>query len=260
MAILNETKKSTKFKQTLFGGRKNIFTLCIASAENPRNKTLSAEENKQRTEELKKDLNRFRLGYFPVTGKYGGPDEHSFLIANINLKLCKHLFGREKYDQETFIFGVVDDKPEANAELQKSREEQNTKITFYVYTQNKNGEFVITDKETKVINDDDAEYFSIFKKFKFSIPFKTFLEGVEEISSVLEERYGWKPNYKELLFESANTGSSIPNIWRFNCSRFLTEEQELERLKRIGLVEQNVENLSDAKKTLREEIVSLSKN
>ena len=60
MAILNETKKSTKFKQTLFGGRKNIFTLCIASAENPKDVKLSAEENKQRTKNLLEDLKRLR--------------------------------------------------------------------------------------------------------------------------------------------------------------------------------------------------------
>ena len=260
MAILNETKKSTKFKQTLFGGRKNIFTLCIANAENPRNKTLSAEENIQRTEDLLKDLKRFRLAYYPVTGKYGGPDEHSFLIANANLNMCKWLFGRDKYDQESFIYGIINNDTEPNAELQKAKEEQNTRITFYVYTQNKEGEFEKTDEETKVINDDNAEFFSVFKKFKFSIPFKTFMEGMEEMSSVLEERYGWKPDYKENLFESASCDRSVANLWRFNCLSFLTKEQELDRLKRLGLVSQDAKTLYEAKGSLREEIVSLSRN
>lgn len=260
MAILNETKKSTKFKQTLFGGRKNIFTLCIASAENPRNQTLSAKENNQRTEDLLKDLKRFRLAYYPVTGKYGGPDEHSFLIANANLNMCKWLFGRDKYDQESFIYGIVNNDTEPNAELQKAKEEQNTRITFYIYTQNKKGEFEKTDEETKVINDDNAEFFSVFKKFKFSIPFKTFMEGMEEMSSVLEESYGWNPEYKDYSFEFINRGDTIPNLWRFACTHFLTEEQELERLKRLGLVSQGAKTLSEAKGSLREEIISLSRN
>lgn len=256
MAILNETKKSTKFKQTLFGGRKNIFTLCIASAENPRNKTLSAEENKQRTKNLLEDLKRLKVTYYPITGKYGGPDEHSYLIANVNLDVCKWLFGPDKYDQESFIFGVVDEK--STDELEAKKKEQHTRINFYVYKQDNNGKFFVNDKETKIIDDENAEYFSIFKKFKFSIPFKTFLEGVEEMSSVLEEKYGWNQSrYLATLKERAlSEGKTIKHFWLLG-GKLLTEEQELERLKRIGLVEQNVENLSDAKKTLREEVIRL---
>ena len=262
MAILNETKKSTKFKQTLFGGRKNIFTLCIASAENPKDVKLSAKENEQRTNNLLKDLDRLKLTYYPVTGKYGGPDEHSYLIANINLDVCKWLFGPEKYDQESFIFGVVDEKASTD-ELETKKKEQHTRINFYVYKQDNNGKFFIKDEETKIIKDDDnTEYFSIFnhkkENFKFSIPFKTFLEGIEEMSSVLEEKYGWnQKRYLSVLKERAlSEGKTIKHFWLLG-GELLTEEQELERLKRIGLVEQNIESLSDAKKTLREEIIRL---
>ncbi len=260
MAILNETKKSTKFKQTLFGGRKNIFTLCIASAENPGNVTLSAEENKARNDKLISELKRFKLAYYPVNGRYGGPDEHSFLIPNISLDLCKYLFGKEKFDQETFIFGIVDDSENPSKELEDKKVQQNTRINFYVYKQDDKGNFYVNDEETKIIDDDNAEYFTIFKKFKFSIPFKTFLEGVEEISSLLEEKYGWKENYRDVLRERAlSEGKTIKHFWILG-GELLTEEQELERLKRLGFVSQDAKTLSETKGSLRDEIISLSKN
>ena len=73
-----------------------------------------------------------------------------------------------------------------------------------------------------------------------------------------EEKYGWnQKRYLSVLKERAlSEGKTIKHFWLLG-GELLTEEQELERLKRIGLVEQNIESLSDAKKTLREEIIRL---
>ena len=53
MKNLNEfASKKTKFRRTLFGTRDNIFTLCIASADNPMGTQYSEEENAKRREKL----------------------------------------------------------------------------------------------------------------------------------------------------------------------------------------------------------------
>lgn len=41
-----------------------------------------------------------------MEGSYG-QIEHSYLIANINLDLCTFLFGKKKFNQESFIFGTT---------------------------------------------------------------------------------------------------------------------------------------------------------
>ena len=62
MKNLNEfASKKTKFRRTLFGTRDNIFTLCIASADNPMGTQYSEEENAKRREKLEKDLKDYNL-------------------------------------------------------------------------------------------------------------------------------------------------------------------------------------------------------
>lgn len=84
-----------------------------------------------------------------------------------------------------------------------------------------------------------------------------FEEALADVSNSLEEDYGWNPEYKNYSFEFINRGDTIPNLWRFACTHFLTEEQELGRLKRLGLVNQDTKTLSEAKGSLREEVIRL---
>lgn len=73
----------------------------IVSAENPGNKQISPEENFERTEQLREDLDNMGVDYEPVTGMYGGPIEHSFYVRGLSLDDAQAL--RKKYKQESVL-------------------------------------------------------------------------------------------------------------------------------------------------------------
>lgn len=209
-----ETSKLTKLRQILYGAKKNIFTFAIGTPENPMGIKYSDRENVERYEDFKNELAEQRLSWKQLRGKYGN-EEHPVLISNINLDYAKYIFGAEKYDQESFIFGVV----------------ENNKTLFCYYQQDDNKEFRLLDKEIKIIEDSDADdFYTEFKGYKFNIPFSIFAEAIEDISDRLEEAYGWNPKYREYLETSANfKGKTLGSIWRYNCTHLLTESQESKR-------------------------------
>ena len=251
MAILNETRTYRKIDRTLHGDttylrgigeHKNVFSFAIGTAENPRGNELSKEENAKRMAEFTETLRRNRLHYYKTKGKYEGVKENSLFIANVNLKQCEYWFGPERYNQNAFIFGTIN--PETH------------EVNYSYYEQNR-GKFEKSEEKTTVIKTDDADNFSNIAGYKFRIPF--FEEAIADVSNSLEESYGWNPEYRNYSFEFINRGDTIPNLWRFACTHFLTEEQELGRLKRLGIVSQNAKTLSEAKGSLREEIIQLYK-
>lgn len=85
----------------LFEGRK----FAIITAHNPRSERLSSEENRQRHEELGRDLKVLGLEYTPSTGE--SPDgtwvEEGFAVFDVSLEQALEL-GR-KYGQHAIIYG-----------------------------------------------------------------------------------------------------------------------------------------------------------
>lgn len=244
MATLNETRTYRKIDRTLHGDTTylrgmgehgNVFSFAIGTPENPRGKELSPEENAKRMAEFTETLRRNRIHYYHAKGKYEGIKEHSLFIANANLKQCEQWFGPNGYNQNSFIFGKIN--PETNE-------------VEYSYYEFKNGKPVETERKTTVLKTDDADNYSNIANFKFRIPF--FEEALEDVSSSLEEDYGWNPEYRNHLFEIVNSDATIPNLWRYACTHLLTEEQEAKRKEDLS------KSIFD--KTLREEIISLSKN
>lgn len=225
MERYNETSPTTKFKQTLYGIKKNVFTLAIGTAENPMGEILPEEVNKERRNNLIRDIERLRLKYYTPEDKYDN-DEKPLLIVNINIDYCKYLFGPKKYNQESFIFGVTEDD----------------KIVFYYYKQEM-GKFVCLDRETRVMDKPFADnFFTKFGNFKFSIPFSIFEKGICELGDRLEEDFGWNERYREYLKASALAeGKTLKHFWEYNCTHFLTENQEKARLERIKGAEEEIE-------------------
>lgn len=216
----NETSTESKLRKTLYGGKNNIFTFCIGTPENPMAQKLTDAENRELRTKFETELKRLRLHFYKIEGKYGN-EENSYVIANINLDYCKHLFGPKRYNQESFIFGVIDP-------VEK-------KSSFYYYEQS-NGEFILKDSETKVKDETNAEdFFSKYNNFKFSIPFNIFAESLNKISEGLEQDYGWDSHYKETLeYVSLVEGKTLKHLWEYSCLYLLTEEQEEERKMRAS--------------------------
>lgn len=182
-----ETSRLTKFKQVLFGTKKNVFTFAIASPENPMGLQASSEDNKKSCERLEFYLRKNKLKYFKVEGSYG-QIEHSYLIANINLDLCKFLFGKDKFNQESFIFGTTNI-------------DNNRCPVFSYYERTEDSDFELKEDSTEIHNMAEAEdYFTRYLGYKFSITFKIFSDDMQELSESIDVFYR-NSNYRDILQE-----------------------------------------------------------
>ena len=241
---LSETSKTSKFKQYLMGTKQTVYTFAIGTPENPNGEALSEEENKKRLKDFENDLKEHKLFYKRIKGKFDN-EENSYLIININLNLCKYLFG--KYGQYSFIFASVKDA------LVYDYYSMNDRV-YDPKSRNTVSDYIKTDTEVNILNKEDADnYYSSFKGYKYTIPFRIFDNDdsteesndfeIEEIKEALisygdlvEKKFGWNKNLYKNLKESATSNFTPGNTWRFNKSHFLTEEQERKRLSRVSKV------------------------
>lgn len=235
MNRFDESNKVTKFKRTLFGLKDNIFSFAIATSENPMAEEKTEEENIELRKNLEQKLRAFKLSYYKVLGKYINY-ENSYLIPNIPLILCKDLFGRKQFNQESFIYGEVD---------------ENNKIHYFYYEQDNNGEFQLADEYDeknaekrnkgdiyKSLSQEGAEdFYSKYIDYKFSIPFSVFERYLRDYSKKLDERLSYNPNYrKELKKLVLDENRPISSVWRKMNMLLLTEEQDTDRRKRVAEV------------------------
>lgn len=171
----------SRVAQTLRGIVPNIKSIAIITAENPQGNEYPSNINKQRNNELKKDIaggntrfgNYLRGGFFgyrQIKGKYGNL-ENPFIINNISKKEAISL--GEKYDQDTIIFAEVRQQPESNDvemffEMIKTTGEEKNQT---VGTQRV---FITLGKEGE---SEPQNYYSEVKGRKFIIPFY----GIEDM-------------------------------------------------------------------------------
>lgn len=171
----------SKVAQTLRGIVPNIKTIAIITAENPQGKEYPSNINKQRNNELKKDIagGNTRLGGYLRSGFYGyrqikgqyGNLENPFIINNISREEAVRL--GEKYDQDTIIFAEVRQQPEGEGvemffELVKTTGEEKNQT---VGTQRV---FITLGKEGE---SEPQDFYSEVKGRKFIIPFY----GIEDM-------------------------------------------------------------------------------
>jgi Protein of unknown function (DUF3293) len=128
-----------------------VSTFGIISAENPMNKTLSAEENNKLMSRMKTVLKSSHGGFIQHKGHYGA-FENPFFIMNIPKAELLHL--GKMFDQETVIFGEVD--------------QSEPSVTFELIE----GFTVISTRKTVITNvNEDEQMYSEYKGRKFRIPF-----------------------------------------------------------------------------------------
>lgn len=218
---LIETNSLHKLKDILYDRKQNIYTFAIESPENPIGNKSTDSENKKAREEFESYLNKFKLYYFKLKGQYGH-SEHSYFIANVNLDICKYLFGSKKFDQDSFICGVLD-------------AENKIKTIFYLYKQNNKKQFELIEAVNNYSEENTAEdFFTKFKNFKFKIPFRTFESLLCAISDKLYKDLNWNPEYyKYLEYTSKVENKTLKYLWEYNSQHILTKVQERERVYRV---------------------------
>ena len=260
MNRLEETSKKTKFRQTLFGVKNNIATVAIASPDNPRGVSIPEEENIKRRQELEDLLEANRIKYFRIEGMYNEP-EHSYLMVNIHPDLCRYIFGPKKFDQYSYIIGVVPKKEDISPEELENKprltlgdkldgkegekvEEPGLKF-FYMERQDGWDDFKPVHASETVHSFAEADnFFSEYLGYKFQIDFD-FDKVLDEASNELYNDYGWNPEYRDVIKElTLKENASLGFLYRYARSNLLTESQER---KRVMTLEKVMSELGDVK-------------
>ena len=255
MNRIEETSRKTKFKKALFGLKNNISTIAIASPDNPRGVKISEEENQKRRKELEEILEAHRIHYYRIEGMYNDP-EHSYLMVNIHPDLCKYIFGPKKFDQESYIIGVVTEKPEVeetedkptiadkiDGKVEVKVSEPGMKF-FYMERQEGQDDFKPVHASEVVRNFKDADnFFSQYLGYKFAIDFD-FDSKLDNLSIALDECYGWNPEYRDIIRElTLKENASLGYLYRYARSNLLTESQEKKRVSVLKSVMSKIGNM-----------------
>lgn len=169
------------FKLDLIGLSKHIETIAIITAENPRGKALSKEENNEKCEQFESILKAGKFVYRKVIGQYNSK-EHSYFISNIALSEIKNLAAQ--FEQESFIFGSVD-------KLKKLDKTNRSCLMNFEYWSVKDilkkieaSSYIKEDTIDRVVYTDKAlDFFTRRKNFKFNLPFSIFESMSSEYSS-----------------------------------------------------------------------------
>lgn len=209
---MTESSKETKFKATLFGAKRNVYTFALGTPGNPEGKSLDPKENERRCKQFEQQLKELRLYSYRGKGRYNS-EEASYLIVNINLSQCIYFFGKSMFNQESFIYARVNNK--------------DNKIEYSYYKISDRGDkFELRGTQTVVraLNKDTLDYYTQYKNFKFNIPFEPEVleEALCEVSEVIDRSLGSNEDYRDILKHVAlSEGYTLKHYWEFN-TRYLT--------------------------------------
>lgn len=140
---LDERAPTAKVKSALFGDNRGIVkTFAVLTAANPLGVPLTDLENRQRNNDLRKEIeddrkkfnaatmrdlvDRGHYQYIPIKGKYG-IEEPSFIVFNITLDDAKKL--SSSGEQESFWFGRCRNEKDNNGNFIQP----NATVTYYYY-------------------------------------------------------------------------------------------------------------------------------
>ena len=193
---LNENS-STRVKSALFGDvTGKIKTWAIITPENPLGKEATPQENNKRIDNFKYALKKLNLTYTRIEGRYGGNNEHSFMVFNLRLRDAIYL--AKTYQQESFFFGKTK-SPEGDSRNTASE------ISYYETVDGgKTYSEVETSSDIETVND-AQDFFSRHGDFQFNINMKIFGEGLPDI---VDEN-----SFLESFNESLTSRSSSVKRW-----------------------------------------------
>lgn len=155
-------KKPKIAKHILTGIHEYAKTFGIMTAENPMGLKISSSENKKRNTDLWDYLKYGRYQFVKIKGKYGNI-ENPVIIINIPLKELLYL--GDKYNQESIIYGTINDY---------------RKVTFDYWERNsENSPMIKKDSIDRIdVLSDPKDFYSRIKNWKFTIPFPIFQESL----------------------------------------------------------------------------------
>lgn len=151
-----------RVKQMLMGHLPTVRTVAIVTAQNPQGQDLTThqsgrQKNNQYNMDLFNDLKKANFGPIRVQGRYGGNQERSFIVPNIQRQEAVALAAR--YDQQAVIWGEKDENPDGEPHMMfQWIEDGVTKQTR-----------MISGAHEEIQNRND--YYTMVGNVKFAIPF-----------------------------------------------------------------------------------------
>lgn len=208
-------------KNFLFDNKMNIFTVCLIYLDSLRDKTISSYLGT--VKKLEEYLKRYKIRFYGY--KNNTFDFHiSYILANINLSLCKCIFKPENLDVKSFEFLNI---------------EEDGSIVFHHFKQNSQGDFIEDRNSDKLVDKNSVDEY--FKCYDIPIPFDIFKSAVRLMSNNLESNYGWNNNYIEVLkHTSLAENRTLGYLYRYVNSSLLTKQQEESRLKKLDKIHKEI--------------------
>lgn len=172
-----DTSRRQKAVQSVKSG-KNVKTLMILTAQNPKGVKMDDEENNKRNASLEKDLSLNHFRWFRIKGKYNDK-EKSYIVYNVSIEDAKRI--SMDYDQESFIFGIHNGEGE---------------ITWQYWEKSGNNPYELAVEKNEYVDatDDNNMFSNIGRNFKFRIPFfdhfnqiDTELDAIADCDRLLSE-------------------------------------------------------------------------
>lgn len=158
------------------GGYNHIKTFGIVSAENPDSQGQPRHINKRNMKRMSDSLKSAHYAFVRQKGHFGGNDEWSYYVFNINLKTLAYYAGM--YEQTSFIYAEL----KGNEVISHYYEKQDVNAPY----NEKRNPYVLKDTEESYIDGSNAEdYSEIGGKFRYTIPFSIFKNVDEKIEKNL---------------------------------------------------------------------------
>ena len=224
---LTEKAPTAKIKSALFGDRRGLIkTFAVLSAENPLGEKLPDEENKQRKNRLRREIEAKRkehadgvdwhkplmhrptidindiesvmrgygMHYVPVEGKFGNK-ERSFFVINISFEDAENL--SRSYRQRSFFFGECECAKDENGEFAPV----SATISYYQTDADENTpteeiEYYFVEKSKRIDDRTQADdFFSKYGGLKWQFYMKYFNEDLytdcseELVSRCVDDKY-----------------------------------------------------------------------
>ena len=188
--MLEEVDKEELSKK-FFGSKQNIATVAIITVENSKG------------EDFETTFTMHKIAFC----KLASSDFHStYLLANAHPSLCEYWFGPENLNLKSYIFGAMDtsDPPSVVFRYMVREEGQDT---FRKSSISKDIEVYLAQNESE-----------------------NFDRAIDRISLRLESRYGWNPEYRNIIEKiTLRENVTLGYLYRYAAANLLTREQEERR-------------------------------
>ena len=188
--MLEETDKE-EISKKFFGSKQNIATIAVITVDTDKGKNFEAT---------------FAIHRVPFCKLSDSKPYSTYLLANAHPSLCEYWFGPENLNLKSYIFGAMDtsDSPSVVFRYMVREEGQDT---FRKSSISKDIEVYLAQNESE-----------------------NFDRAIDQISLRLESRYGWNPEYRNIIEKIAlRENVTLGYLYRYAAANLLTREQEERR-------------------------------